>query len=297
MTYDMDDENVELLQAEPINAPNGAIMRAEFDVQVATAKKFPRSVKTTITYARDLATMNQEIAESCSYILKRSGKNIEGASIRLAEIVCGAWGNMHCASYIVEEQQDKIVARACAWDMERNVKIIRDVSRRITDKTGKRYQEDMVIVTGNAAASIAMRNAIFAVVPKSYVEDVRASAKEVALGKAKGLEARRSEVVDRIRKKYGLDDKRIFGTLGIAGIADMGWDHVETLIGLGTAIHEGHQTIEDAFPMEPGTGTPAQPPAKGRLKPAAKITETKPETNSGTPFDDAPPPAGEDDQF
>lgn len=299
-----DDNEIEVIEAQPIQRASAAIARAEFDVQVSTAKQYPRSVKKAMAYARDLATQNPEIAAMCSYRLNRSGKAIEGASIRMAEIMAGAWGNLHCGSRIVDEQDGVIVAEAIAWDVERNVRIVRQVSRRITDKTGKRYNDDMIIVTGNAAAAIALRNAILTVVPKSFVEEIRSEAKEVALGKAKGLEIRRSEITDRLKKAYGITDARIYSTLGIAGIADMGWDHVETLIGLGVSIHEGVQTIEEAFPLEAGAGTPAQPPAKGRLKPATKPaaapTQTatvtapsnespargEPENDNGTPFDD-----------
>ena len=39
-------------------------------------------------------------------------------------------------------------------------------------KEGRRFSQDMQTVTENAASSIALRNAIFKVIPRSYVEDL-----------------------------------------------------------------------------------------------------------------------------
>ena len=64
------------------------ITKAEIDVQISTAKAFPRSLTMFIQKATSMATLTEEIAASCSYALPRGGKNLEGPSVRLAEIVC-----------------------------------------------------------------------------------------------------------------------------------------------------------------------------------------------------------------
>jgi hypothetical protein len=246
----------ELLPAMPIEASMSMESRAELDSQIATAKRYPRSIKKAIIDAKNIATISQEIAESCGYVLKRSGKVIKGPSVRLAEIMAGAWGNLHMGSRVIEENDAEIVAEGVCWDLERNVRITKQVTRRITNKDGKRYNDDMVITTGNAASSIALRNAILGIVPRSYVDEVYKSTQEVAIGKAKSIELRRSEVVARLKQTYGLDESRICAAANVAGVVEIGWEQIEILIGLGASVKNGEQTLEDAFPLPEEPKTP-----------------------------------------
>lgn len=74
-------------------ADNGALVRAEIDIQIATAHKYPRDLKRSIKTAKDMATSSVEIAEDCRY-MKPVGKDrngvmqyADGPSVRLAEIM------------------------------------------------------------------------------------------------------------------------------------------------------------------------------------------------------------------
>ena len=70
-----------------------AVVKAELDTQITTARAFPRSVQTAINDINQLATMNEQMAGECVYALPRSGKPLRGPSIRLAEIIAQCWGN------------------------------------------------------------------------------------------------------------------------------------------------------------------------------------------------------------
>src|SRR5580698_5290338 len=116
------------IMSELIIKDTGVIARAELDVQISTAKAYPRDLKRTMDLAEQLATMDEETAQSCFYVLPRkekdgSKKEIKGGSIRLAEIVANAWGNIHAATRIVENDGRHITAEGIAWDLESNVKI------------------------------------------------------------------------------------------------------------------------------------------------------------------------------
>ena len=50
-----------------------------------------------------MATIDAEVAGSCFYKLSRGGKTIEGPSVRLAEIVASAWGNLKFGARIIDE--------------------------------------------------------------------------------------------------------------------------------------------------------------------------------------------------
>src|SRR5262245_56131534 len=75
---------------------------SSINVQVATAKKYPRDVQRSLEKARQLATLNDEVAEECHYSIPRGGKQIEGPSVRLAEVVASCWGNLRIGARIVD---------------------------------------------------------------------------------------------------------------------------------------------------------------------------------------------------
>ena len=90
----------------------------------------------------------------------------------MGEICLTAWGNAHAATKITEIGEKQVTAQAVCWDLEQNVRIAVEVRRRITDKRGNKFNDDMIGVTCNAAASIALRNAIFKVIPRAFVDDL-----------------------------------------------------------------------------------------------------------------------------
>jgi hypothetical protein len=136
-----------------------------------------------------------------------------------------------------------------------------ETRRRITTKHGRRFSDDMITVTGNAAASIALRNAIFRVVPRAYVDSVYERVRRVAVGKAETLVARRVQVLDRLQK-LGATRDRVFARLDVRGEDDITLEHIETLIGLGTAVKSGDMAMDDAFPAPAPAPTSAAEPGR-----------------------------------
>ncbi len=260
----------EILEGHVIAEDQSALVslsRAEIDVQISTAKRYPRSIVAFQRQAMEMATLDEETAASMFYALPRSGRTIEGPSVRLAEIVGSAWGNLHYGARALDPGPNDrfIVAQGIAWDLEKNVRIQYEVRRRITDKNAKRYNDDMIGVTGNAAASIALRNAIFKVVPFAYVKRIYEEAKLVSIGKALTMEQRRSRALEWF-SKLGVKEAQILVLLGKKGLEDVDVDDLVTLNGLKTAIKEGDTTIEEVFrdaqvqkPPMPPEGTPADP--------------------------------------
>src|SRR5262245_34176726 len=183
------------LDARPATLALEAQTHAEVDVQIATARRYPRSVRTFIDEAVTMATLDEETAGACFYALPRDGKTIDGPSARLAEIVASAWGHLRVQARIVDEDDRFITARGEAWDVQRNVGMAFEVRRRITDRKGKKYSDDLVMVTGNAASSIALRNAIFKVIPSAFWRPIYLKCREVAVGKAETLVHKRTTML------------------------------------------------------------------------------------------------------
>lgn len=231
------------------------ITRGEIDTQVATAKRYPRQIRTFTQRVLDMATLNQETAESCIYALPRDGKTIEGPSVRLAELIIAAWGNIRVEGRVVADDGRFITARGTSLDLENNVAIAVEVQRRVTDKKGRRYKDDMIGVTGNAAISIALRNSSLKVVPKVFWWPAYLAARKVAVGDASTLVNRRAQMLAYFLK-LGASNDKVFALLGVTAADDITLEHLATLKGLATAIKDGDTTVDEAF--APATTTPLE---------------------------------------
>lgn len=184
-----------------------ALERANVDSQVATAKRYPRNIRRSIDNAIVMATMDADTAQSCSYALQRGGKPITGASVHLAKIIVSNWGNMRTEAKVVQITDKQIISRGTAWDLETNVASAFEVRRSIVDKKGNRYSDDMITVTGNAANSIAYRNAVFAVIPKAVVDKVYKAAQNSITGDLSDREKlvkRRSDAINYFNDEWGI---------------------------------------------------------------------------------------------
>jgi len=242
----MDNQNQSVQIIEQENNAFYLMQKAEVDSAIATAKAFPRSITKFQQTALSIATSNEEVAESCTYALPRAGKKIEGASVRLAEIVVAAYGNIRAGAMIISNDGKTITARGTCHDLENNVAAQVEVKRRITDKHGKTFNEDMQTVAGNAACAIAYRNAVYKVIPTALINIIWEETKKVARGTAATLVSRRDKAVDYF-KSIGVTDKQLCEALEIEKLGDIDLDKLEALTGMRSAIKNGETTVKDLF--------------------------------------------------
>jgi len=230
--------------------------KSEIDMQIATAHRYPRSIKRFRDESLQMVTLNESVAESCIYALPRGGKTIEGPSARFAEVVASAWGNCRAGARTISDQGDFVTAQGVFHDLERNVAITYEVQRRITDAKGRRYNADMIGVTANAACSVALRNAILKGVPKAFWDDMYQAARRTVMGDFKTLANRRAEAMKAFMA-FGVTEAQVLAKLELAGVEDIGLEHLVTLRGLLTALREGDTTPEQAFASGDVAATPA----------------------------------------
>ena len=284
---------------EPI-AADGAMValvsKAEIDMQIATAKRFPRDIKKFITDSTSLASMDQDVAGECYYRLEREDKKtheikiIEGPSSRLAEIVASSWGNCRAAARVIEENDRFVVAQGAFIDLERNVAITYETRRRITNKFGKRFSDDMIGVTANAACSIALRNAVFKGIPKAFWQKSYERAVETYRGDAKSLVQKRS-VWQTYWKKLGVSDDAVLAKIQKASWEAVDLDDMVRFRGFATALKEGDTTLEECFPS-PQASEPETAPRAGSKadQVAAELEQEKrsaPTAAASTPSPDS----------
>ena len=266
-----------------------AVARGEIDMQVATAKRFPRSVGLVRERILELATQAKEVAESCWYALPRGGKVIEGPSVRLAEIVAASYGNLYAAARHVATDETHCTVEGACWDLENNVRMVVQVKRRITKRDGTRFDDDMVAVTVNAACAIALRNAIFKVVPAALLAGITADIKAVAMGEERTLDELRNALVVAFDGK-DVDKSVILAFLGKPRVDDITLEDVTLLRGIYTAITDGDTTAAEAFQLD------RQPTAVGAV-PASAIKPVAAEPGDAPPGaeKDEPPPVAPED--
>lgn len=228
------------------------LTKAEIDVQIATAKAFPRSLTKFQEKAMSMVMLSPEIAASCTYALPRDGKSLQGPSIRLAEIAAASYTNVQYGGRIISNDGKEITAQGICIDLENNVKATVEVKRSITTSKGKTYSQDMQTVTGNAAVSIAIRNAILKVIPGALIIPIYDKAKEIARGTAETLVARRDKAVVYF-KSLNVTEKQLCDVLEIQKINDIDLDKLQILTGMKAAIVNGETTVKDLF--EPAVDT------------------------------------------
>jgi hypothetical protein len=263
------------------------VTRAEYDVQIATARKYPRSIKDFINRATEMVTLNESVADDCIYALPRDGKTIEGPSARFAELILHAWGHTRAGARIVNEDSRFITAQGVCHDLQSNTLIAYEVRRRITKSNGNKYSDDMVGVTGNAASSIALRNAITKVIPKALWNPIYEEARKVVVGDSSTLANRRAKALEHLQK-FGATADMVFKKLNVKGVEEITLDHLVMLRGIATALKEGDTTVDEVFAEEKPAPVTKTDAVKEKLK--AKASEAAPVNQSAT---DSSPPAAE----
>lgn len=224
--------------------------KAAIDMQIATAKRYPRDLMRAKNNVIAAVTLDTESAKICGYALPRAGKVIKGASVHLARIIAQQYGNIRVDAKVTDIDKTHVTGQATCIDLENNVGIRVEVKRKIIDKEGKRYSDDMITVTGNAACSIALRNAIFNVVPRTLTDIGYRSAMDYLAGDMSDenkLIARRRDMLDKFKKDYGVSEKEIIDLLGVREITQIGVEEIQTMIGVWQAIKDGDTDVEQMF--------------------------------------------------
>ena len=227
-----------------------AVERANVDSQVATAKQYPRDISRSVNNSIAMATMDYATAQSCGYALPRGGKPITGPSVHLAKLIVSNWGNMRAEAKVVQITDKQVISRGTCWDLENNVATAFEVRRSIVGKNGKRFSDDMITVTGNAANSIAYRNAVFSVIPKAITDKVYQAAQHFITGDLSDdekLVARRKKCIDFFKDEYGITENEVVMLCGKQTVNQIKADQIALLLGITQSLKDGDTTVEEVM--------------------------------------------------
>lgn len=224
------------------------IERANVDSQIATAKQYPRDLRRAINNSVAMATMDIPTAQSCGYALPRGGKPITGPSVHLAKLIVSNYGNIRAEAKVVQITDKQVISRGTCWDLENNVATAFEVRRSIVGRTGQRFSDDMITVTGNAANSIAYRNAVFSVIPRAITDKVYQAAQHCITGDLSDEDkiiARRKKCIDYFKDEFGITEQEVIMLCGKKTVNQIKAPEIALLLGITQSLTDGDTTVDE----------------------------------------------------
>lgn len=154
---------------------------AQIQASMLIAQRFKRNKNEGYVEVME-ACKRISLADRAIYSYPRGGKMVEGASIRLAEVLAQSFGNMHIDITIVNQTSDKTEAIATALDLQNNnissqsfvVPHVRTTKKGTYKLTDERDIREMVQNIG----SRVLRGCILRVVPPDWIEDAMAQCRK-----------------------------------------------------------------------------------------------------------------------
>lgn len=228
-----------------------ASARAEIEAAHVIAKRFPRDEKRAFVRIMS-ACQRHSLAAAATYKYPRGGQSVEGPSIRLAETLAQAWGNMRFGFRERERRAKESVMVAVAVDLETNVTVEQEftVSHRRDTKQGAKDladERDIYELTANMG-SRRLRACILRLIPGDIVDAALAECEKTLLSGEGG-----KSLQDRIRDMLlafvplGVTQEMIEARVGhkaaalsVAQVVDLGK--------IFTSIRDGFATREHWFP-------------------------------------------------
>lgn len=172
--------------------------RAMHEVQAAfvIAKKFPRNESECFSKIVK-ACERPFLADMALYAYPKGGKNVQGPSIRLAEMLVQYWGNCDAGIREISQSNGVSVAEAYAIDLETNTRVTKvfHVPHQIGTKQGiKKLTDprDIYELVANQGAR-RMRACILAIIPGDIVDAAVVKCKHTMVHKGEPL-------ADKLRK-------------------------------------------------------------------------------------------------
>jgi len=176
---------------------------AEVQSAMVIAKRFPRNQIEALDRVIT-ACQRPALAEQALYSYSRGGSDITGPSIRMAEAIAQAWGNLQFGIKELEQRGKESTVMAYAWDVENNVKQEKtfQVKHERHTKKGKYALEDprdiYEMVANNGARRL--RACILGVIPGDVIDAAVNQCEETLKAKADTSPEAMKKLVDAFEK-------------------------------------------------------------------------------------------------
>ena len=248
--YSDDDRAIEPRKAGAVSVEESRAM-AEVKAQVFMARQFPRDV-VRATDRILLECDRLKLAEKAIYSFPRGTSTVTGPSIRLAEAIKRAWGNMMSGLVEVERNEKESAMLAYAWDLETNTmrRVEFKVPHTRDTKQGKKTltdDRDVYEMTANQGAR-RERACILGLIPGDVVEAAVKRCEKTLVAKVGDL----ATVIPKMVTKFaaiGVSKAMIEKRLGHRIEATQSAEVVQ-LGNIFTSIEDGMAVVKDFFEPE-----------------------------------------------
>jgi hypothetical protein len=174
---------------------------AEVQGQILMAKQFPRDqIQARFNILE--ACKRRRLAETALYSYPRGGTQIEGPSIRLAEMMAQNWGNIDYGVIELEQKSKESIVMAYARDIQTNTRqqvIFTVPHSRYSRKRGNTIlsdPRDIYEMIANQGAR-RLRKCILGIIPGDIVEEAVDACNRTLLGNND------EPIIDRVKKMVG----------------------------------------------------------------------------------------------
>jgi hypothetical protein len=259
-------------------ATNASRAIAEVQAQVIMARKYPRdplAATNTILAECDMP----EFARVALYNFPRGDTRVEGPSIRMAEVLARAWGNVMSGTIEVERDGNESSMLAYAWDLESNVmkrrefKVAHVRDSRKGGKVAVTEERDIYEVGANAA-SRRERACILALIPGHVVNAAVDRVKKTLAAEVGNPLERAHVMLEKFEKEYRVTklqiEKRLKHRIEAISVAE-----ILSLGQIYNSLADGFGTADDYFdPVDHGPMSTTAEKAAAAARRAAKPPAT-----------------------
>lgn len=243
---------------EMVNAPSSAgsmlSTREAQEVQAAVfmAKRFPRNENEAL--GRILRSCDRVgLATKAVYSYPKGGSQVTGPSVRLAEAIAQAWGNIQSGVVELEQREGESTCMAYCWDIETNTRECKifTVKHQISTRNGMKVLTDPREIYELVANQGARRKraCILNIIPGDIVDEAMTRCnKTLQSNNRRPLIDRLREMVDFFQTKYSVPLASIEKYFGYPLDVFTEQDGA-TLAGIYNALREGAAKREDYFQL------------------------------------------------
>ena len=279
---------------------------ANIQAKIFMAKRFPRNYADVLKRI-DSDCSREALASQAVYEYSRGGTKITGPSIRLAETLARAFGNIESVTEVLSQTDEASLVRVYSWDYESNRQANRTffVRHERDTKKGKVKLTDNRDIT-EAINNIAARNrraCILELIPGDYVEHALDVCDKTLRAKVKitpdtlqtlleafkpfgvtraMIEARLQRSLESISINQYLDMRRIYTSL------KDGMGKPEDFFDLTLDDHKVEQTLPNTATDKNHPKQPKQQPNKGEVPPSAKTSQQDSKPQRQQPLKEEP---------
>lgn len=184
---------------------------AEVQAAMVIAKRFPRDQRVAMDRVL-MACARPTLAEAALYSYARGGQEVTGPSIRLAEAIAQAWGNLQVGVREIEQRDGESTVEAYAWDLETNLrqsKVFQVAHERHTRQGVKKLSDprDIYELVANQGAR-RLRACILAAIPGDVTEAAVRQCDVTLRAKAEVTPERLKALVEKFGE-YGVTKEQI----------------------------------------------------------------------------------------